>query len=41
MKPPYLQKPEISEKSHLSWETCMQLKKQRLEPDMEQWAGFK
>ena len=22
-----------------SWETCMQIKKQQLEPDMEQWAG--
>ena len=24
-----------------SWETCMQVKKQYLEPDMEQWTGFK
>ena len=24
-----------------SWETCMQVKKQQLEPDMEQWTGFK
>ena len=24
-----------------SWETCMQLKKQQLEPDMEQWTGSK
>ena len=24
-----------------SWETCMQLKKQHLEPDMEQWTGSK
>ena len=23
-----------------SWETCMQVKKQQLEPDMEQWTGF-
>ena len=22
-----------------SWETCMQVKKQKLEPDMEQWTG--
>ena len=22
-----------------SWETCMQVKKQQLEPDMEQWTG--
>ena len=24
-----------------SWETCMQDKKQQLEPDMEQWTGSK
>ena len=24
-----------------SWEICMQVKKQRLEPDMEQWTGSK
>ena len=24
-----------------SWEICMQLKKQQLEPDMEQWTGSK
>ena len=24
-----------------SWETCMQAKKQHLEPDMEQWTGSK
>ena len=24
-----------------SWETCMQVKRQQLEPDMEQWTGFK
>ena len=23
-----------------SCETCMQIKKQQLEPDMEQWTGF-
>ena len=23
------------------WETCMQMKKQQLEPDMEQWNSFK
>ena len=22
-----------------SWETCMQVEKQQLEPDMEQWTG--
>ena len=26
---------------HLSWETSMQVKNQRLEPDMEWWTGFK
>ena len=25
----------------VSWETCMQTKKQHLEPDMEQWTGSK
>ena len=24
-----------------SWESCMQVKKQQLKPDMEQWTGFK
>ena len=24
-----------------SWEICMQVKKQQLEPDMEQWSGSK
>ena len=24
-----------------SWDTCMQVKKQQLEPDMEQWTGSK
>ena len=24
-----------------SWETCMQVRKQQLEPDMEQWTGSK
>ena len=23
------------------WETCMQVKKQQLKPDMEQWTGYK
>ena len=26
---------------HLTWETCMQVKKQQLEPDMEQQTGSK
>ena len=25
----------------VSWKTCMQVKKQQLEPDMEQWTGSK
>ena len=25
----------------VSWEICMQIKKQQLEPDMEQWTGSK
>ena len=25
----------------LLWETCMQVKKQHLEPGMEQWTGSK
>ena len=25
----------------VSWETCMQDKKQQLEPDLEQWTGSK
>ena len=25
----------------VSWETCMQVKKHQLEPNMEQWTGFK
>ena len=25
----------------VSWETCMQAKKQQLEPTMEQWTGYK
>ena len=24
-----------------SWEACMQVKKQQLQPDMEQWTGSK
>ena len=24
-----------------SWETCVQVKKQQVEPDMEQWSGSK
>jgi len=26
---------------HASWEICMQVKKQQLEPDMEQWTNSK
>ena len=26
---------------HVSWETCMKVKKQQLEPDVEQWTDSK
>ena len=34
---------EIGNQSVLptSWETCLQVKKQQLEPDMEKWTGSK
>ena len=34
---------EMGTPDHLtaSWETCMQVEKQQLEPDMEQWTGSK
>ena len=32
---------EMGISDHLSWETCMQVKKQQLEPDMEQQTSFK
>ena len=31
----------IPETLPVSWEICMQVKKQQLEPDMEQWTGSK
>ena len=31
----------ISDHLPASWETCMQVKKQQLEPDMEQWTVSK
>ena len=31
----------ISDTSSASWEICMQVKKQQLEPDMEQWTVSK
>ena len=31
----------VPDTSPVSWETCMQVKKQQLEPDMEQWTGSK
>ena len=31
----------IPDRLTVSWETYMQAKKQQLEPDMEQWTGFK
>ena len=32
---------EMGIPDHLTWEICMQVKKQQLEPDMEQQTGFK
>ena len=32
---------EMGIPDHLTWETCMQVKKQQLEPDMEQQTGSK
>ena len=32
---------EIPDHLNSSWETCMQAKKQQLEPDMGQWTGSK
>ena len=37
----FLQKWEFQTTLLASWETCMQVKKQHLEPDMEQWTGSK
>ena len=31
----------IPDRLPTSWEICMQVKKQQLEPDMEQWTGLK
>ena len=36
-----MKKWEYQSTLHASWETCMQVKKQQLEPDMEKWAGYK
>ena len=37
----FLKKREYQTTLPASWETCMQVKKQQLEPDMGQWAGSK
>ena len=37
----FLKRWEYQTTLHASWETCMQVKKQQLEPDMEKWAGSK
>ena len=34
-----LKKMEIPEHHNDSWESCVQVKKQQLDPDMEQWTG--
>ena len=35
----FLQRREYQTTLPVSWETCMQVKKQQLEPDMEQQTG--
>ena len=37
----FLQRWEYQTTLHVSWNTCMQVKKQQLEPDMEQCSGSK
>ena len=37
----FLKRGEYQTTLPASWETCMQVKKQQLEMDMEQWAGSK
>ena len=37
----FLKKWEYQTILPVSWEICMQVKKQQLEPDMEQWTGCK
>ena len=37
----FLNKQEFQTTLPASWEICIQVKKQQLEPDMEQWTGSK
>jgi len=37
----FLKRWEYQTTSPASWENCMQVKKQQLEPDMEQQTGYK
>ena len=37
----FLNKWEYQTTLPASWETCMQVEKQQLEPDMKQWTGSK
>ena len=37
----FLKRWEYQTSLAVSWETCMQVKKQQLEPDVEQWTGSK
>ena len=37
----FVKKWEYQTTSPASWEICIQVKKQQLEPDMEQWTGSK
>ena len=38
---PFLKRQEYKTTLPASWEICMQLKKQQLEPDIEKWTGSK
>ena len=37
----FLKRLEFQTTWHASWEICMQVKKQQLDPDMEQQTGYK
>ena len=41
LTPVFMPEESHGQKSLASWETCMQVKKQQLEPDMEQQTGSK
>ena len=37
----FLKRWEYQTTLHASWEICVRVKKQQVEPDMEQWTGSK